>query len=221
MDFSLEVPEAETTPSSKRAAVGSHSKDLVDTLGLVAKLSLSSAQQCRAIKSVVIDVVRAPADAPIVKAVKAATKAYAEAAKKIVDANTRAEKLGPPHVHAWNACIKNFKGVLEASSTEQDKKVLQGLTKYIAEKNPGWRTVIDEVMHVRVRKNFNRDLVCLEFHVRPQTHSGEVFSKLMEWMEKQQGFSRMHGQAPPGDLERRLQTWLEQQGMSTPMNNES
>ena len=222
MDFGLGLVEEERERPAKRAAVGVAPKDMLNIIGTIGKLSLNSAQQTRALKSILIDVFRVPTDFPMAAAMRAATKGFAEAAQRIVDPIARTERLGVPHVHAWNACVKTFKLALEASSAQADKDTLGMIAQYIDKKNKeGWKGVVSEVTYARVRKNFNKEFVRLEFNVRDATPSRPLYESMKKWINTWPSTSELPGVAPPGDLERKVQQWLVENGMSAPASSDA
>ena len=64
MDFGLGHVEEERERPAKRAAVGVAPKVMINIIGTIGKLSLNSAQQTRALKSILIDVVLVPTNFP-------------------------------------------------------------------------------------------------------------------------------------------------------------
>lgn len=222
MDFGLGLVDEERERPAKRAAVGVAPKDMINIIGTIGKLSLNSAQQTRALKNILIDVFRVPTDFPMAAAMRAATKGFVEAAQRIVDPVARTERLGVPHVHAWNACIKTYKLALEASSAQADKDTLGEIVQYIGMKNKeGWKGVASEVTYARVRKNYNKDFVCLEFNVRDATASRPLYESMKKWINTLPDTSELPGVAPPGDLERKVQQWPVENGMSAPQSSDA
>jgi hypothetical protein len=222
MDFGLGDVDMGENTRRVRPAVGAASKDLIAIVGTIGKLSLNSAQQARAMKSILIDVYRVPADFPMASAMKAATKNFAEAAQKITDPVARTDRLGVPHVHAWNACVKTYKLAMEASTTQGDKERLAEIVTYIGEKNTqGWKGIVKEVTYARVRRNYNKEAVCLEFNVKDGTDSYKIYSNMVQWLLRQPATTELPGVAPPGDLERKVQQWLTENGMSAPASSDT
>ena len=74
------------------------------------------------------------------------------------------------------------------------------IAQYIDKNKEGWKGVVSEVTYARVRKNYNKDFVCLEFNVRDTTMSRLLYDSMKMWINTQPDTSELPGVAPPGDL---------------------
>lgn len=215
-----DVP-VERQQAARRAAVGSSGRELQRTVETLTKLTLSNAQQIRGMRSILLDCYRLPADAQLVVAAKAATQAYAEKARKIENAADRYERIGLPHLHAWNGCIRAYKAALEAGGAAAKPKLDALLGLLEKTRAEGGKIVMEHVPYCRVRKTFNRDYMNLEIHVMRGTHSRGIYEMVREWVLSLKGAAQLPGTAPPGDLGRKLQEWLEANGASNKAANGS
>ena len=60
------------------------------------------------------------------------------------------------------------------------------IAQYIEQKNKeGWKGVVSEVTYARVRKNFNKEFVRLEFNVRDATPSRPLYESMKKWINTQ------------------------------------
>ena len=193
---------------SKRRSVSSTSnKDITRVVSILTKLSLSKAQQARFLKSIVMDSFRFPAECDLIMKAKVATQASATQAKTMHDK----DRLGLPHIHIWNA----FPTVPKQHANDDTKVKLD---EYIATLGPlGWRALNEEVKHVRVRKNFDKQFVTVEIAIVRGSSSSAVYEILRNYSKTIKEAVELPGTAPSGDLERKLQVWLGSIGSSGQM----
>ena len=209
----LGLGEMPVEQPSKRVATSSHSdKEMQKIMAVIAKLSLSNALQARFTRAMLLDVYRVKADSLFATEIKAATKQFTERAKEIPDQPTRLRMLGLPHVHAWNACLKALRALLDKPEKQE---VAAQLGQYCTKAQAlGWQGVAEQVKFMRLRKTFNRDFVNLEFNLVPDSDADKVFPLMKEALLSQPEAAHLPGVPPPGDLERRVQRWLEDNGFS-------
>mmetsp|Transcript_5224 Transcript_5224/g.9857 ORF Transcript_5224/g.9857 Transcript_5224/m.9857 type:complete len:127 (+) Transcript_5224:51-431(+) len=106
-------------PAMKQRAVGSSGKDVQEVLNLVVKLSLSSAQQVRLLKAIMLTVIQLATSSPMCTASKAETVAYSEQSSDLQH-EVRLQRFGLPHVHAWNGLIKALQQLLAQEGNQQE-----------------------------------------------------------------------------------------------------
>ena len=190
---------------SKRRDVSSTSdKEITRVVSILTKLSLSSAQQARFLKAIVMDSFRLPAECDLIVKAKEATQAFATQAKTMHDK----DRLGLPHIHIWNA----FLTVLKQHANDDTKGKLD---EYIATLGPlGWRALNEEVKHVRVRKNFDKQFVTVEIAIVRGSSPSAVYEIFRNYIKITKEAVELPETAPSGDLERKLQVWLDSIGSS-------
>ena len=193
---------------SKRRNVSSTSnKEITRVVSILTKLSLSNAQQARFLKAIVMDSFRLPAESDLIVKAKEATQAFATQAKTTHDK----DKLGLPHIHIWSA----FLAVLKQHANHDTKAKLD---EYIAKMGPlGWKVINEQVKHVRVRKNFDKQFVTVEIAIVRGSDSSAVYEIMKEYIKTIRDAIELPGTAPSGDLERKLQAWLDSIGSSGQM----
>ena len=222
MDLGLEAASAGNgsdgprEPAHKKAAVGEAPKDLIKMVALIAKLSLSTAQCTRCLRSVMLEVFTFVLECSLVQAVKTATRKYREACEKIPDSVQRKARLGLPHIHVWNALLHGWKEYLGKQGSQESQEKLTMLNTYIQKyQGLGWEILSEQVKFARLKKIHDRKRIHLEMNVKPGTDSNDLYEGgLKEWILHHPECDKIVGQAPPGDLERRIQQWLEENGFS-------
>ena len=198
-------------PNKFRAVPNKEHADTVKIMAITAKLCLSSALQVRAIKSILIRVWMVPSDHPLVTEAMANTRKFAELSKQLTqDSKTsdqRIDFIGLPHEHVWNALITVLLADLEKKKEDLAvKEKIVFIQEYCANMTQaGHRALLREVAYARVQKCYEREFRKLELNVAEGTPSHQVFSYLVDFLERTPNVVEKPGQAPPGDLERRLQ----------------
>eukprot|EP00929_Paragymnodinium_shiwhaense_P084800 TRINITY_DN45389_c0_g2_i1.p2 TRINITY_DN45389_c0_g2~~TRINITY_DN45389_c0_g2_i1.p2 ORF type:complete len:233 (-),score=29.65 TRINITY_DN45389_c0_g2_i1:290-988(-) len=199
-------------------AMGSEDAQLRRLCVLTAKLSLSNAQSSRATKAMLMDVMLMDTKLPLVTAMTAASKSYADQSNK-VEPKDRVATLGLVHHHVWNAMLGHIKSVTQNIPELQD-----ALTKYeetVAQLVSKGQTLTDiflnQVRYVRLAKCFDQNRRRLEVYTVPGTEAHKLWHGLIRgYLAQQKGVSLRPGVAPPGDIELRCQELLEKMGESQP-----
>ena len=91
-----------------RQAVGGTSTDLNKHVLTLSKLVMSNSMNVRHIQGALFDTWRLPASSDFVVNLKEATRLHNEAMKKQGNNEAAANKLGPPHIHAWSALVSTL-----------------------------------------------------------------------------------------------------------------
>ena len=108
MDLGLEVPQAEHETAKKKQAVGGTSSELNKHVLTLSKLVMSNSMNVRHLQGAVFDTWRLPASSDFTAGIREATRLHTEAMKKQGNNEAAANKLGPPHIHAWNAIVSTL-----------------------------------------------------------------------------------------------------------------
>jgi len=208
MDLGLGLPQPGTADGSRKqrrtTEGGREQQRILETL---AKLSLSNALQVRVLRSVMIDVVRVKTDSKMVGMIRESTKKFADA-HKALSAEERTDcKLGLIHIHAWNAMVGFYQKEIEGDAAAS-LELKQYMDQYSA---LGWRAVAKEVKHVQVAKAWDAQYKKLEVSTTHDTPSAKLWDKIKALILKDPACKELPGRAPPGDLERQLQTYLDSQ----------
>ena len=174
----------------------------------MAKLCLANSMQIRALKQTVMECARIPTDNDFVESSAMATKAYGDKVREIKDQGVSQEdvknRVGIPHVHIWNAMLKTLREKIT------DGTKAQKIDSYIEALRPvGWKGLARDVRYVCVAKMYQKAHKRLEISVRPSTMSAEVWCIMHESLLELKGAKDLEGMAPPGDLEHKLQDWLD------------
>ena len=199
-------------------------KQILDIMMMVIKLKLWTAQQARNVNSIVIRVWKVPVESPFVQLSKAATQAYEKA---IVAAREREgpekakEKLGIPCVHIFNSWVKYLLQHPPPSAPPQLIQIIQQAMAIWQEK--GWKWILGYIPYVRIAKMFGDEFKKVEVSVpmyaswlETKTWPSEpsavtpihVFAILKEMLDD--SGKELAGVAPRGELEKKLQAYLEE-----------
>ena len=124
--------------------------------------------------------------------------------KKQGNNEAAANKLGPPHIHAWNAIVSTLaKKELTDDETQQIKR-------YIEEFTPkGWRGLLDEIRYCRVRKTYDKEFCNFDLALSPGTSSYLMKPILIKYLLKEPQAKILPGHAAQGALERNCQGWID------------
>ena len=227
MDLSIHVDtedkEEKTTEtaSKRRGIMPKEEQEVKKILKYLIKLSLNSAQQLRMLKGVMIWTCSMLADNRYIEAIKKSTKEYDNVVTNLKDKKESAddirENVGIPCVWAFNGAMKEL--VKEKKESPQNK-ILDNIKE--AAKGWTWKTLHSEVPHFRISKMRDQDrkrieLACPKMFLLLDQQISEatkitpavVCMLLVQSFEQERRYREMRGQAPAGDLERRLQAALE------------
>ena len=180
---------------------------------------LSNSLQVRILRSVVIDVVKVKAEHVAVAAVVHSNTAFNAQAKQFKGAEERDQKLGVRHFHSWNA-------ILQAALTDMEDKPtmrthmqeIQSYCQVLGSK--GIHLIAAEVRHTRIHRPWDKANRHVEVSTQDQSLSQKVRQEhIKPWLLASKDAHQMQGIAPSGDLEKKLQTWLDENGMSSQSQN--
>eukprot|EP00929_Paragymnodinium_shiwhaense_P102846 TRINITY_DN66071_c0_g1_i1.p2 TRINITY_DN66071_c0_g1~~TRINITY_DN66071_c0_g1_i1.p2 ORF type:complete len:184 (-),score=41.61 TRINITY_DN66071_c0_g1_i1:74-583(-) len=164
------------------------------------------------------------ADSESVKAAKAATKSYANAANAIRSVTpinqAKLDDIGLPHSHAWNAILTTTLAAMKAQDNAECKKAVEILDAHIQQLSKGtegYSRFFELQMQVRycgIKKTWNSRIVKLEVHCVRGTTAHAAWCEIMKYHAKYEGAKIRQGAAPRGNLEREVQNALDRMGMS-------
>lgn len=237
MDLGLTRPldKAEATGGSQ-AKARRLDDDVKKLMTLVAKLSLNSAQSLRVMRSILLKVYLMPSDGDYMKAVVGATTQYTKAAEalrasfdeqgihKSEQQPKVLDRLGVPHVHAWNALIgitmENIKGKISKKEAVKDLDDLEKAYTHLSEycksyQTKGWQAMAEEVKVVMKEKAYGKENLKLIMNVQDPSPSSSVFDIIHALLKATPGTRVLPSVAPAGDMERQIQDWLEKHGAAS------
>eukprot|EP00971_Amphidinium_carterae_P042506 835517-Amphidinium_carterae.2 len=165
------------------------------------KISLSNAQQIRLVKSACICTVLVSADSKYVTAMKAATAKYMETGQDM-SREQKVQQHSLPHAHAWNAALL----VLKATSEQNKTKVETYSTQIM--KAGGMHVYCNHVKVFKVAKAYDKTKLKIEASITEGTDEAHLFQLMISDLNADGG-KVLQGTAPPGALERTLQTYLD------------
>ena len=170
--------------------------------------------QARVCRACLLEVFLTKTDNPWISVMREATVAQHEAAREYKDKALCKKELGAPHVHAWNAVIQVVQDELEKDKTThaENLKLIQEYENTYAGKEVQEVLVIiaRDVRFFRVAKAFGKDQKKIEANVQPGTPSFMLWTKLLRpCLLSTTGTQELAGVAPPGDVSRQLQEFLD------------
>ena len=197
---------------AKRRAVGSRDEsDLKKITTVLAKLCLSNALRARCLQSILLTVLLVPESDPFVKVGLEATKQWTDKVKSA--SREERDKLGLPHVHCFNAmlslCLRKL--TEKGGHDEQVATINTYCNQSQAATNPV-QHIASDVRYWRIQRNFDRDFKRIELNVNIGTKAHAVSLIVKDMLIQQEGVREMPGIAPAGDLERKVQAWLDSNG---------
>ena len=146
-------------------------------LTLVKKLSLSSAQQVRMLRSVTVSVFRIAATSPFIVTATEHVSRYTTAPSTYEDDDAKQAAIGLPHHHMFIA----FLTVALSRATEllSEKAALDKFLASIRNVTPDAKCIAlqDQARHCKVAKAFHSHHKKLEPMIRPGSDAEEVWSK--------------------------------------------
>ena len=239
---SLKVPSADTDAADLGVASQKQKKGkfelrqedelkrMNEFLSVLSKLTLSSALAVRTHRSIIIDCMELPTENRFIKAHRAGTGRFTEAAKALREKGVKSEQvkeqLGIPGVHGTNEMV----GLYIAEKLPMYKKMEEAILLWRSQ--AGWRTIDQHIRHSRVSKMYHSNVKRLEISaplmLTLQTITPGVLDedkepeasaltptwamcKILQQIRKEQGFRALEGLAPMGDLERRVQDFIDTQ----------
>jgi len=223
-------------PPQKARRMAGVDEDIKRLMTLVAKLSLNSAQGLRVMRSILLRVYLLPTESDYMKAVVDATSTYAKTAKEMrqgmddkgVPKSEQQQKvldrLGVPHVHAWNALVGVAMKALKAKADKREKvegiddmqKAHDSINDYCKQYQArGWTAIADEVKVVMKEKAYGKENMKLLVNVKDPSPSSDVNDIIHMLIKAWPGCRVLPSVAPPGDMERQIQDWPERNGASS------
>lgn len=193
---------------------GMKPEEVKNIISTIAKLSLSTALSVRAIKSILLTCYMAAAAAPLVQAATAATGARHDMKEKLKadTSKTRQQKedlLGYAHIHAWNGILKAALNTLKGAAHENLK---QYMMKHAA---LGWKATAKMVKYCRIAKTNSKNDKRLELNMVENSEAQNIWFTTVEkaWLVQERSH-RLPNMAAPGDMERKIQEFLDKIGAS-------
>jgi len=215
-DSSADSSARNVRPRGGKAGHTASEGEMGEVVKQIAKLSLSNAQSNRALEACVMETLKIPADSPYSKAYKEGTLMFSQAQedlkKTTKDPEVIREKLVLPQVYAFNQMI-----VLLLK--EKDLP----LAELIAAETKKWdpKMVASQIKHYQMSKMYGganmkfKVSVPMALNLNPDIQPVTGISPAWVWcvlkkhLLQQKGVSLMQGRAPPGDLERQIQMFLD------------
>ena len=225
MQFQLpEGMSTTTTPQAgreakRRSTAASSTEANVDNV----KLTLKNSQDIRMLRAAVGYTFRFETESQWISVFRAATQRYNEAAEKYREQGKSAEEvkqiMGIPAVHGFNAWVMHYTESLKEKSPDQMAKAQVAIGKWAA---AGWQH-IHEHIPVCKRENMHTSKYTRMYITAPLAVGKAQASSDMEnwtptdffiemrntWNAPGSKITQMRGEAPRGDLERKLQSWVD------------
>jgi len=199
--------------SRKKDTTASDEERFKELLALMCKLCLSNSQQVRTLKACTMRVFIVETKCNFYTEGRKEIDRYLQAAPEYSTQEDKEANIGLIHHQLWNAFLALAeKGHSEQPESHAGKTML---SKYIAEVNGMDKALrmsmmAKEVRHIKFAKAFDKANKKLEIMILPGSKSETVFEEsVLPVMKLEKGFKEKHGVAPKGNLERRLQSWLE------------
>ena len=200
---------------------------------LVSRLALSLEREVSLVKSIVLQVIllRKESIAELIASVKEAMAAFNKAVK---DCRTSEERalLGSPHVLVWLEAMQWFKtqsglkmqelspaanrylDKLEVSAKERMEAAdVVPADQALALQNARKQEVVSSVRVFRLLRCWNPDLMRLEVNTVSDKEASRAFTAMLMMLSKHAGADIRQGQAPRGDLSRKIAIQLERLGV--------
>ena len=193
----MEFPGASSTATPAKKAKAATCQERRDVTLDLAKLSLSNAQNARLSRAGYLTI-KFPADSPWITTFKAATTAHNTRAEELREQGKQAEEINSeiaiPCVRGINAWVKYY---IDQLPEAMDK----GPYKKAVEK---WHWTVIESPHMAPPHQKPKDAV-------EDWTPMDFFIEIKKKMLASDKVTQLRGQAPPGDLERKVQEWVNQQ----------
>ena len=195
-----------------------------EMMQIIAKLSLSNALKARVLYAVSVWCAQVHVESQLVTMAKEATVSF-EAAQKAQKENgaQNAEikkALGVPSTHIFNAWIRLGLTTIKAEGV---KAKLQRAVDHWKQQGKTWEYMHEFVPHVRVSKMYDStvkriEVGCPNLSMKNlETEDLDHMDPAWAWLVikrhivmQEKGYKEMLGLAPQGDLERKIQSWLDE-----------
>ena len=190
-------------------------------LDLVTRLCLNNQQQIRLLRSVVIETILIKVDTPSAKAMFAATKSFSEQMSDMDKEIKETLPIGLGHHHRYNALLGIVKEAISktasASNSNADKDIKEFCTSMVAAGPAKFENLQKEIKAFNLTKAFDKATKKLEVAVVQGSKAAHIWeSYLRPFIVQHEKAKVKVGQAPQGDLERRLQDILDAQEAMQP-----
>ena len=201
-------PEAPRQEAKRRAVGSREDSDLKKITMVLAKLCLSNALRARCLQSILLTVLFVPGSDAFLKVGLEATKQWTVKVKSA--SREDRDKLGLPHVHCFNAMLSLcLRRLAEKGGHEQDIATINTYCSEVQRTANPVQSIATDVRYWRTQRNVDRDLKRIEFNVNIGTKAHEVSLIIKTALLSQEGVREMPGIAPAGDLQRKIQAWLD------------
>ncbi|CAK0789186.1 unnamed protein product [Prorocentrum cordatum] len=215
MDLGLAVSSPRSPQTERRRSQSQH--DLAALVLLIAKLALSTAMSPKMTRAIGLDKYQVSESSEYFAQGRKYTESYAEAAKTF-GKDQKQQKIAAhahPHVHVWNAWLMAAKK--ELAEKDLNPPQASNLDAYIAKKKNGstdskeyLHTLMKEVRYARCCKTYDNKIKRLEANVVTNCDSDICFQQVTVPLRIRSKAVKLEGVAPLGDLERRIQTAIDE-----------
>ena len=151
---------------------------------------------------------------PVIATIKSMTKAFAEAMKESTPEERKEKKLGPAHRHAWNGFLTATKAL--ADKRKEGTSTSEAITKYCAAMSTEPTKMDEEVKHCSVANAYRKDVKKVQVSTVHGTDSHHLWKIVVTYLVTYHKADLKEGRAPQGDLERRIQTAIDEMGLAGP-----
>ena len=180
---------------------------------LIAKLCLADAQSNRLLCSILLQVVLIPAQALVVQAMQEAGRSYTTTMEKLSQKEKAALPHGLPHHHKWNAMLVWAMKQWAPGQPNASAGLLsqaQGYCESIKKGTDQFKELQKHMKVCKVAKSYRAELKKIEVSVVHDTPAAALWTGIVELLVKMEKAEEKQGQAPPGDLETKIQEYLEE-----------
>jgi hypothetical protein len=209
MDLGIEqdARQQEAGPTKRRAVGSRDDGELKKITAVLAKLCLSSALKARCLQSILLTVLLVPESNSFVKVGLEATKKWTD---KVKDASRdEKDKLGLPHVHCFNAMLALCQQRLKDKNAQEELKTIGDYCAAAQRAASPAKEIARDVRFWRIQRNYDREFKRIEYSVNVGTQAHAVAIIIHKELLTNEGVRELPGIAPAGDLERKVQAWLD------------
>ena len=227
MDLFKDLNVASASQPTKRSKQGEQSEGVQETMLVMSKLLLSVAQAVRQHAAVLSVTWLIPTDGVLHRCCREATQRWQQVKESLIENGLKGEelklKLGPPSAAVVNALVKML------MDQQQDGPEKQLMETVIAESKT-WQDIAKCFPMCCIRKAHKGEtkkliISCPEerlIQVAAVQKSWTLFMTPMRALINKNKAKELVGTAPPGDLERKLQRWIDaKQGNPRSMGDDS
>ena len=127
-------------------------------------------------------------------------------------------KLDPIQVVIWEAMVKSMYQAVKDTKTDgmspedvqQTQKIMVEFATYLDYfQKQGPKLIGNEVMHLQLKPAFRQEKIKLEAMMLPNSPSGSLWTNIVCPLLVMEGGYVQKGIEPKGDLERKIQSWLD------------